>query len=850
MIPKSRVGVSRLVPYLYLLLTACSSDSVAPTPVPPDPVARVVVSSTATEIQSRATITFTASIQNAQGRTLSGRSVTWSTSDATLATVSADGVVTAGVVTSGTPRPVVLSASSEGVSGTATISVLPAAVSRILLTPDSVIVAAGLTTRLVAFIKDSAGVTLTSRAVIWSSSNATIATVSDSGLVTTLAYLGGSTRTLTITASSEGKSAVARLTVTPLPVSRIVLTPDSVAVTAGRTTRLVASAKDSTGITVTDRPITWSSSNATIATVSDSGLVTTLAYFGGSIRTLTITATSGGRSAAAQLTVTPVPVARVTVTPASSSVAESDTLQMFAVATDSAGTVLTGRSFTWSTTSSIVATVSTTGRLIATPYGGSATRGATVNVTSEGRNGSAAVSVFVDLSRASAFFTLVPNAFPDLSSYFNAIAYPVGTFSVAGADVNRDGREDLVFHYSHSAFNPLPQAAFAPIQNRVITLLANSDGTFADRTQQLFGSMAIDVVGALSRNVAVADVNGDGYPDWIYALNREDGRSCTQSSGSGGCVNWFTQSAGALSRGDGTYAIVPFGPTAYQHGVATARTATGAYDIILDYNAYSVAGNSFVPTAPYPFAGFTFSPAATVAGGTTDLWFTEDGRQAKPSTLQLHTRSGAGSWSQRGAFEFSSFRQIQWITWSADLGPAYVVNYRGRELVGGAFYNTCALRLTPGQPPVFLASFNTTYYPGGIANLTVVRQGDMTPIALLMAFRADATQLTEIPIVSDPVGVFFSLTCADLNGDGYDDVFSDAGIDGEKPLIFLNTRAGTLTKLLSARLPPPPRGWQARAWLADTDGDGIKDLIYYPGGCFAPSGCARFQLWKGRRPLQ
>jgi len=519
---------------------------------------------------------------------------------------------------------------------------------------------------------------------------------------------------------------------------------------------------------------------------------------------------------------------------------------MTAIATDSTGTVLTGRVFTWSTTNSAVATVSASGRLIATPYGGSATRNATVSAASEGQTGSAVVSVFVDLSRVSTFFSLVPNGFPDLSTYFNAIVYPVGTFAVAAADLNRDGRQDLVFHYRHT----VAQAGYAPVQNRVIALLANSDGTYADRTLQLFGSTAVDAAGALSRNVAVADVNGDGYPDWIYALNREDGRPCITVPPNGGCDNWGAQSAGGLSRPDGTYAIVPFGNTTYHHGVATARTAAGSYDVVLNPDAYSVVGNAFIPTAPYPYGGFSYSPAESVAGGATDLFFTEDGREQKPSAVKLHTRTGSGPWSLRGSFEFSSWRRIQWVTWNGDPGSTYVINFRGQELVGGAFYNTCALRITPGQPPIFVAIFNTGYYPGGVASVPVVREGDVTPLSKLLAFRADATQLTEIPIIADGDGIYFSLACVDLNGDGYEDLLADAGVDGEKPTIFLNTKSGSLVKVPSARLPQPPRNWQTRAWLADADGDGIKDLIYYPGGCFPQSGCSRFQLWKGRRPLQ
>lgn len=86
-----------------------------PPPPPPAPVALVTLSPATGEITVRAATTLTATLRDAGGNVLAGRTVTWSSSDTRIATVS-NGVVT-GVAAGG---PVTITATSEGVSGTAT----------------------------------------------------------------------------------------------------------------------------------------------------------------------------------------------------------------------------------------------------------------------------------------------------------------------------------------------------------------------------------------------------------------------------------------------------------------------------------------------------------------------------------------------------------------------------------------------------------------------------------------------------------------------------------------------------------------------------------------------------------
>jgi uncharacterized protein YjdB len=210
-----------------------------------------------------------------------------------------------------------------------------------------------------------------------------VATVSGSGLVT-----GVAAGPATITATSEGQSGVATVTVTNVPVASVAVSPASASVTVAQTVQLTATPKDAAGNPLLGRVVTWASSNTTVATVSGSGLVSGVAT-----GAATITALSEGQSGAATVTVTIVPVASVAVSPAAASVALGQTVQLTATPKDVSGTPLSGRVVSWASSNTTVATVSGSGLV-----SGVATGAATITALSEGQSGTAAITVTVAVS--------------------------------------------------------------------------------------------------------------------------------------------------------------------------------------------------------------------------------------------------------------------------------------------------------------------------------------------------------------------------------------------------------------------------------------------------------------------
>jgi uncharacterized protein YjdB len=315
----------------------------------------------------------TATLKDAAGTVLTGRTVTWSSSDVQVATVSSTGAVTALA-----PGSVTISVASEGRLSTATVVVLARLASTVTLTPNNQTVIVGSTLQLVSQITDPAGNLLTGRPIAFTSDAIPVAEVSEAGLVTAIAP-----GTAKITATSEGKVGIATILVTPVPVATVAITPLVANLFMGGTVQLSAQALGSDSAILAGRPVTWISGAPSIAVVSSAGVVTTVAP-----GTALILGVIDGVSASATITVRVPPVASVTVTPETPSIVVDGTSQLSAALRDSSGTLVSGRIVTWAATDESIAFVSSNGLVI-----GLKTGTTTILATSEGVIGVTVVTV-------------------------------------------------------------------------------------------------------------------------------------------------------------------------------------------------------------------------------------------------------------------------------------------------------------------------------------------------------------------------------------------------------------------------------------------------------------------------
>ena len=310
------------------------------------------------------TLTATVSPSDATDKT-----VTWSSSNTSVATVDQNGKVTA---VGGGSATITAKAGDKQATCTVTITV---PVTSVTLNKSSLALNKGQSETLTATVSPSDA---SDKKVIWSSSNTSVATVDQNGKVTAVA--GGSA---TITAKAGDKQATCTVTVT-VPVTSISLDRTSIELTEGGSIILVAMVKPDDA---TDKKVTWSSANTSIATVDQNGKVTAIKE-----GTTTISAKAGDRTATCSVTINKkvIPVSSITLNKTSLALTkgQSETLTATVKPDDA-----TDKKVTWSSSNTSVATVDQNGKVTAVA-GGSAT----ITAKAGDKQATCAVTVTVPVS--------------------------------------------------------------------------------------------------------------------------------------------------------------------------------------------------------------------------------------------------------------------------------------------------------------------------------------------------------------------------------------------------------------------------------------------------------------------
>lgn len=256
----------------------------------------------------------------------------------------------------------------------------PIAVAAVVVTPSTLEIGAGGTGSLDAEVTGVGGAALRDRRVVWASANPGVATVSERGVVT-----GVAAGRAEIAATAEGKSGLATVNVTAAParVASVTIAPDQVALVVAASTNLVATAYDNRGAAIVGRTVVWTTNNATVAAISQTGRVTGLVP-----GTAVITAVIEGLAGHATVAVTLVPVASVTVSPADVTIDAGSATTLTARLSDFAGNTLTGRAVVWSSSDTRIATIDQAGVARGVRRGS-----VVITATSEGKLGTATVRV-------------------------------------------------------------------------------------------------------------------------------------------------------------------------------------------------------------------------------------------------------------------------------------------------------------------------------------------------------------------------------------------------------------------------------------------------------------------------
>lgn len=249
------------------------------------PATAVALDATTQKLDTGKTFTLKATVAPAN----TTDKVVWSSSNAAVAKVSEDGVVTAVK-----PGSAVITATAGIVKASYTVTVANPIIKAtgVKITAPTRSIAAGKKVQLKATVAPS---NTTNKAVKWTTSNKKVATVNSKGLVTFNKKAGGKKVTITAT-SADGSKKYAKITLRCMKGSvKSIKLSGKTTLKPGKTTKLKAKVTTVNG--KANKSVVWSSSNTKLATVDKNGKVKAVKGKKGTVK-ITARAVDGSRKKA------------------------------------------------------------------------------------------------------------------------------------------------------------------------------------------------------------------------------------------------------------------------------------------------------------------------------------------------------------------------------------------------------------------------------------------------------------------------------------------------------------------------------------------------------------------------
>ena len=209
--------------------------------------------------------------------------VSWSSSDPSVAIVAQNGVLFA--LKSGRST---ITVSAGGRSDATTVTVKPS-VREVSFGSDSLAISLSQSVKLPYRVMDSDGnpVDLSTHTVEWTTSDPDVVPLTGDATVTGRA-IGSSALLLRV----DNKQATTTVKVMSKPIANVVVSPTSLNIGVAQSATINATLYDINGTAITNRSVSWNTSDATIAYVSPSGVVTGVAN--GQATMLSATGDAGG----------------------------------------------------------------------------------------------------------------------------------------------------------------------------------------------------------------------------------------------------------------------------------------------------------------------------------------------------------------------------------------------------------------------------------------------------------------------------------------------------------------------------------------------------------------------------
>ncbi|MGV3624778.1 MAG: beta strand repeat-containing protein [Archangium sp.] len=536
---------------------------------------------------------------------LPATSATWSSNNDAVATVvtNGDGTATVRGVTQGSAT---ITAKSGALEANIAVTVGPAVLTRIELSPGSPSIALGTKLQLNATAVSSDGIKrdVTSETT-WRAVDSTIVTVSNTGEATSVALGAG-----TISAEYRGLTASVRVVVTNASMTSLTVAPATVDLITGNTRQLNATARFSDGSSQDlTTQVTWSSSAPNVAAVDSLGVVR-----GVTMGTATITATRGGFTATTTVTTTTATLMSIELSPTTLSIARGLTRQLTVSGRYSNGqTQPVTSGITWASSSASTATVSGTGLLTAV-MPGTATITATV--------GSFSSNLALTVTNATVSTIVITPAAPSLGIGRSLQLTATGTFT--------DGTMQPV---TNDATWSSATAASATVSNAMGSQgLLNAVALGTSEVSATIGA----VTGRVTVTITAAELASIALTPSTLAIAKgrtqeftATGTYTDSSTSALTELTWSSSDGGVLSITDAGLA------TAVDEGAAMVLATSG-----------SIIGTADVTVGAAELVSIALTPNPATVAATSTLQFTATGTFSDTTTGPI---DGGVSWSSSDA---------------------------------------------------------------------------------------------------------------------------------------------------------------------------------------------------------
>lgn len=688
--------------------------------------------------------------------------VTWSSSDAAVATVSnADG--SRGLASSLATGTTTVSASIGSTTGQAVLTVTDAALTSIAISPVNPIVAKGLTQafRAIGTFTDDVARDITT-SVVWTSSSPAVATISnDAGAMTQGRATAVQPGTTTITATRSGTPTTpavfgtVAMTVTGATIVSIDVTPKNASVGVGFERAFLATARLSDGTTRNITPqASWTSSDPAIASIGDSAADKGIAT-GVDAGQATITATLGSAVGSTVLNVTVVTLTSISVTPSNASVAIGLDQAFTAIATfsDSSTLNVTDR-VTWASSNEDVATISNAdgSRGVASSLAAGTT---SISASIGPTTGQASLTVADAALTAIEITPVSPIVAKGLTQQFTA----TGTFSDESA---RDITGSVLWASSNAAAATISNDAGAMTQGLATAVQAGTT-TISATQNGVTATTTLRVTAAILQTIDVTPADASAPVGAEQAFTATGTYSDGSTANLSGLVTWASSQTG----------VATISNVAGSRGLATAGAA-GTTMISATSISVAVVGSTSFTVTPTVLRSIQVTPIAStvVFGGMRQLMAT-------------------GTYSDGSSRDITT--EVTWAT--VDPSIASVSNAPGSKGLATAAATAGSATITATDPDTMLNGAMTLTVVSAL--LTEIR---VTPAAATLPI-GFARQYTALGVYSNgteqdvTTQVLWTSTAPAIapvsNASGFKGVVSGAAVGGSMIRATLSNGAGT-----------------------------------------------------------